>query len=45
MTLSKALDISTKKKKKNDKIKELGMYQRLYKYYGQWTAVDLHKNH
>ena len=21
------------------------MGQRLYEYYGQWTAVDLHKNH
>ena len=23
----------------------VGMRQRLYKYYGQQTAVDLHKNH
>ena len=21
------------------------MLQSLYKYYGQWTAIDLHKNH
>ena len=40
-TLSKALDISIK----IHEIQELGMRQRLYKYYGQWTAIDLHKNH
>ena len=39
-TLSKALD-----PKKLDKIQELDMHQRLYKYYGQWTAIDLHKTH
>ena len=21
------------------------MHQRLYKCYGQWTAIDIHKNH
>ena len=26
-------------------IQELGMRQRVYKYYGQQTAVGLHKNH
>ena len=31
--------------KKIHKIQELGMRQRLYKYYGQWTAIDQHKNH
>ena len=40
-TLSKALDIS----KKLHEIQELGMRQRLYKYYGPWTAIDQHKNH
>ena len=40
-TLSKALDIS----KKLHKTQELGMCQRLYKYYGQWAAIDIRKNH
>ena len=31
--------------KKPHKIQELGMQQRLYKYHGKWTAVDLHKNY
>ena len=34
-TLSKALDIS----------KETPRNSRLYKYYGQWTLIDLHKNY
>ena len=24
---------------------ELDMHQRLYYYYGQWTTIDLQKNH
>ena len=40
-TLTKAIDIS----KKLHEIQELDMRQRLYKYCGQWTAIDLHKNH
>ena len=26
-------------------IQELGMRQKLYKYYEQWTATELHRNH
>ena len=25
-------------------MQELAMHQRLYKCYGQWTAIDIHKN-
>ena len=32
-------------KKKLHKVQEFGMCHRLYRYYGQWTAVDIHKNH
>ena len=39
--VKKALDISKKRHKTHD----LGMHQRLYKYYEQKTAIDLQKNH
>ena len=26
-------------------MQELDMHQRLYKCYGQWTAIGIHKNH
>ena len=42
-TLSKALDIS--KNTLQDSRVRYAYKPGLYKYYGQWTAVDLHKNH
>ena len=42
-TSSKALNIS--KQIPLHEIQELSMRQRLYKYYGQWTSIDLHDNH
>ena len=40
-TLSKTLDIQEKLHEN----KELDIHQRLYKFYGQWTVIDILKNH